>query len=405
MATKRKKYPSQARLRELFDYDPEGFLVWRWRDDVRKAVNTRFAGERAGCRGVGTVEHENGFKKYAEIRVNGKTYRQHELVWIWHKGDIPSGKVVSHISGEVLVSKIEKLIILDNKNSKPWQRNARFLDGIVGVNERKGKVRTTYQAIASDGSHLGTFSTKDAAAAAYNEYAKDRWGDEAILNDVDCDDFEKYRLDSRHGGQAKKRDNGRMLGCYFDERKGSWYSRIGEKYLGSFYTEEQCARAYNIAAHNYYGDQAILNDIPRPLSREPIFRNKGDIVGVQRKGKRYTAVYNGKSLGTYDTEDEAARKYNIEALRVEGEQCHANNIEDPFLDPGQTVIPPKGGTGLRGVYAAGTRYAARFKKTNLGRFDTKEEAARAYNRAARDHYGEHAVLNDVPDPFGDGDVF
>ena len=202
---KRKQYPSQARLRELFDYDPEGFLVWKWRDDVKKQVNTRFAGERAGCQGVGTVEHENGFKKYAEIRVNGKTYRQHELVWIWHKGHIPDGKTVSHISGEVLVSKIEKLVLLDNKNAKPWQKNARFLKGFVGVDERKGNARTTYKAVASDGSHLGTFAKKEAAAAAYNAYAINRWGSEAILNDVVCENFDKYRLSNSHGGQAKKK--------------------------------------------------------------------------------------------------------------------------------------------------------------------------------------------------------
>ena len=38
----------------------------------------------------------------------------------------------------------------------------------------------------------------------------------------------------------------------------------------------------------------------------------------------------------------------------------------------------------------------------FGPFDTKEQAARAYNIAAREKYGEHAVLNDIPDPLGEG---
>lgn len=106
-----KRYPSQAKLRELFDYDHEGFLVWKNRSDVPDHVNARFAGEIAGFRGVGKVEHANGFKHYAEIRLNGERYRQHELVWIWHKGVIPKGKVVTHKSGQVLISKIEKVFM------------------------------------------------------------------------------------------------------------------------------------------------------------------------------------------------------------------------------------------------------------------------------------------------------
>jgi hypothetical protein len=37
------------------------------------------------------------------------------------------------------------------------------------------------------------------------------------------------------------------------------------------------------------------------------------------------------------------------------------------------------------------------KQRNLGRFDTAEEAARVYNKAARELHGEYAWLNDVPD--------
>ena len=272
-----KQYPSQDKLKELFDYDPEGFLVWKERADVRGCVNARFAGEVAGCRGIGTVERDNGFKKYAEMRVNGKIYRQHVLVWIWHNGIIPDKKTVTHKVGKVLTSKIEELVLSENPHSKPYQHSRRFFFGLVGVQERQGKFKNSYTANDSEGNHIGTFTKEEAAAAAYNDYAQRRWGDDALLNDVSCPNFEEYKITSSHGGQTKKRNNGRMLGCYIDKRKKDrgakkyWYSKLKNKHLGLFYSEEETARAYNIAAREYYGGHAILNDIPDPLGQGDIF--------------------------------------------------------------------------------------------------------------------------------------
>jgi len=36
------------------------------------------------------------------------------------------------------------------------------------------------------------------------------------------------------------------------------------------------------------------------------------------------------------------------------------------------------------------------KNIDIGRYDSEEEAARAYNRGALEVYGEFAVLNDIP---------
>lgn len=51
------------------------------------------------------------------------------------------------------------------------------------------------------------------------------------------------------------------------------------------------------------------------------------------------------------------------------------------------------------------RFVASIRSVYLGTFDDQVDAARAYNIAAYDHYGEHAVLNDIPDPLGKGDTF
>lgn len=65
-----------------------------------------------------------------------------------------------------------------------------------------------------------------------------------------------------------------------------------------------------------------------------------------------------------------------------------------------------GSSGFKGVVRVGTRWRAIIwpngKQIYLGSFAEPEEAARAYDRAAREEYGEFACLN-FPDPIA-GDV-
>lgn len=47
----------------------------------------------------------------------------------------------------------------------------------------------------------------------------------------------------------------------------------------------------------------------------------------------------------------------------------------------------------KGVSKCGRKFQARFEGRYLGRYDQRDDAARAYDKAAKEKYGDEAVLN------------
>jgi len=119
---------------------------------------------------------------------------------------------------------------------------------------------------------------------------------------------------------------------------------------------------------------------------------------ICRGGKRYL-------LGHYPDEVAAAKAYDSAALFFDGEAVSLN-----FPGPGLESRSPvelrrrapsfaHSASGFRGVNlnSIGTKWRACFqikgKLSFLGDYATKEEAAAAYDRKAREVLGEQALLN------------
>lgn len=108
-----------------------------------------------------------------------------------------------------------------------------------------------------------------------------------------------------------------------------------------------------------------------------------------------------QTIGYFDREEDAAMAYDQAAARVFGEFAKTNDIQgDPgkatAFTPRPTRVPSSRFRGVsrdkkRGKWASNIRVDGRLRC--IGRFDSEDDAARAYDKAAREAFGESAKLN------------
>lgn len=155
--TSPRDYPSQERLRELFDYDPDQGLLLSTSGRNRK--------KKAVLR-----------NRYRTVTIAKQQYNHHKCVWIWHNG-CPDGLEVDHINRNSTDDRIENLrLATDSQNSQNRKVALTNTSGFKGVN-RSG---TGWQArVMREGKRvfLGQFPTKEEAAAAYQQAAAEMHGE------------------------------------------------------------------------------------------------------------------------------------------------------------------------------------------------------------------------------------
>ncbi len=159
---------------------------------------------------------------------------------------------------------------------------------------------------------------------------------------------ENIRLCTKADNQRNQRRNSKNTtgykGVSFDKGRGKYIASIQvlgtQIHLGRFSTAEEASKAYEEAASRYHGEFAYTHSV----SSVPAVPSDGAVVVATRP--TFSSRYRGVSW-------KKQRRTWVASIGVAGRQKH------------------------------------------LGVFATEQDAARAYNAAAIEHYGDKAVLNEV----------
>jgi hypothetical protein len=146
---------TQARLRELFDYDPHtGSLTWKRRTSNRVTPNGT----------AGTITPDGR----VVVRVDGQTYRAHRLIWLWMTGSWPE-KLVDHIDCNASNNSWDNLREATNQeNLLNRGANKNNTTGLKGVTYDKRTGRWSAQIKHNRKNFfLGRFKTPEQAHQAY----------------------------------------------------------------------------------------------------------------------------------------------------------------------------------------------------------------------------------------------
>jgi hypothetical protein len=154
----------------MFEADLDRGLLWWKPRDGQSAWNARFAGKQAGAL----------HKGYVRVRIGDTKYFAHRIIWKMATGDEPP--FVDHANGDKADNSLSNLRAATHSQNMCNARRSPSKSGLRGVapNGRKwaAKVRVNNRQF-----YVGTFETREQAAAAYDQMAKKMHGQFAVTNE------------------------------------------------------------------------------------------------------------------------------------------------------------------------------------------------------------------------------
>lgn len=109
---------------------------------------------------------------YIRVRVSGKEYRAHRVIWEMFYGPIPEGMLVDHIDRDVYNNRVENLRLVtrqqNNANAGGKPRKNDLPKGVT-MNGKRFRAKIYHM---GETYCLGTYDTPEEAGSAYTEAAQ-----------------------------------------------------------------------------------------------------------------------------------------------------------------------------------------------------------------------------------------
>lgn len=347
-------------------------------------------------------------RRRTEKNGKGKHLAMHHIILERKLGrPITKGMVVDHINGDGLDNRRENLREATRAQN---MRNLRLRSD--STSQYKGVRRVdahTWEARVN-GQTVGYFDTALDASFAHDRAAVEQYGEFARLNHP-LQQVLEWTPPIRQFGRKSASGYHGVQAC--GDRWGASIA-VGRRHrqLGFFEAPEEAAFAYDKAALEAYGESALLNhSIEQVLTWNPPARmlrktNTSGYRGVRKVGEDhwYAQIHINKEqniyLGTFNSPEDAARVYDRAAVDHWGNHARLNFPLEEVLACEDLPRPLSSNTsGYRGVthVKRGGKWQASYRHGDkllyLGRYDTPEEAARAYDRAVIGIKGNHAITN------------
>ncbi|KAG1655816.1 hypothetical protein FOA52_008379 [Chlamydomonas sp. UWO 241] len=230
------------------------------------------------------------------------------------------------------------------------------------------------------------------------------------------------------GSKGRRQKSSRYRGVTWNKTNASWRAQLLDpqskrsRYIGTYSSEEDAARAYDFVAVQAHGPRAKRNFPGETASDPPVA-----VVKERVKSSRFAGVFwnkvtsawyvqlydpqakRSRHIGTYFSEEDAARAYDCVAVQAHGPGAKRNFPGETASEPPVSKERVRSSSYLGVSFEKGSSswlvqlYDPQTKRQyHIGAYASEEDAARAHDFAAVQAHGPRAKRNvpgeDISEP-------